>query len=50
MVNKTTKLYADKAWLWWAYHDQKLTPEEIAKLTGGGTSTVYRYLKKYKII
>lgn len=44
------KLYTDKNWLWWAYHDAKYSPEEIAKMTGAGVSTIYKYLKQYKII
>ena len=47
---KKTKLYADKDWLWWAYHNRKYTPEEIAKISGGSLATVYKYLKQYKII
>jgi len=49
MVRKA-KLYADRDWLFWAYHEQKYTPEEIAKIAGASLPTVYRYLKKYNII
>lgn len=45
-----SKLYANKEWLFWAIHDQKYTPEEIAKLASTSVPTVYRYLRKYNII
>jgi transposase len=47
---RSSKLYADRSWLWWAYHTMKYTPEEIAKISGSSVPTVYRYLKQYKII
>lgn len=47
---RASKLYTDREWLWWAYHKQKYSPDEIAKISGTSVPTVYRYLKKYKII
>lgn len=49
MVRKV-KLYANRNWLYWAYHEQKYTPEEIAELANTSLATVYRYLKHYKIM
>ncbi len=47
---RRAKLYADRDWLWWAYHEEKYTPEKIAQIAGTSVATVYRYLKQFKLV
>lgn len=43
------KLYKNKTWLRIQYIDRDLTASEIAKMCGVTTTTIDRYIKKYKL-
>jgi len=48
-MEKMTKKYQDRHWLYQKYVTEKLSTYKIAKLCNCGKTTIFYYLKKYQI-